>query len=379
MTEFSVRDRRANNRFFVDNALLRGGWGAVIGPYGIAVYDAIALHADADNQSAYPSHQLIADLTGMSRPTVVKAVNQLEGLNIIAIERTDGRSHTYYLLDQSEWKPVKEVYTTCKGGLQVDVNEIYTPCKGGLQVPVNGVYTNNTQGTKPSEQDPDEHGADAPCASESETEPEQLKTKTPAQEMFEALATVCAWDLDLITEKQRGALNQTGKLLREMRGQTVTPTDVLAFGEWWRANDWRGKQGEFPRPDQVRAEWGRFKNWQRERAKVQAKQDETRRQAEARRAELETEEADVDPDLALARKTWIDACEQLAGGMTRGTYATYIAPLEVAQPNGAFRLIAPTKEIREWVDNRVRRKIEFALQCVVGREVQVEFVMEETQ
>ena len=152
MSKFSVRDRRANNRFFIDNALLRGGWGAVIGPYGIAVYDAIALHADADNQSAYPSHQLIADLTGMSRPTVVKIVSQLEELHLIGVERVDGRPHTYYLLDQSEWVPVNQVNTPCKGGLQVDLNEDNTPCKGDLQVPVNEVDTNNTQLTKPKEQ-----------------------------------------------------------------------------------------------------------------------------------------------------------------------------------------------------------------------------------
>ena len=165
MTKFSVRDRRANNRFFVDNAFLRGGWGAAIGPYAIAVYDAIALHADADSQSAYPSHELIAELTGMSRPTVVKAVNRLEELNIIGIERTDGMPHTYYLLDQSEWKPVNDVYTPCKPGLHPPVKDVYTPCKGGLQVPVNQVDTNNTQLTKHSEQDPDEHGASAPSPS----------------------------------------------------------------------------------------------------------------------------------------------------------------------------------------------------------------------
>ena len=212
-----------------------------------------------------------------------------------------------------------------------------------------------------------------PADAGSAPEPEQ--SQTPAQAMFEALATVCAWDIELITDKQRGQLNQTEARLRKMRGQAVTPADVLAFGNWWAAHDWRGKKGEFPRPDQVRAEWGRFQNWQRERAKVQAKQDETRRQAEARRAELETEEADVDPDLALARKTWIDACEQLAGGMTRGTYAAYIRPLEVLKPNGAFRLAAPREDIRDWLEHRLRPSVENALAGVVGRDVQVEFVV----
>ena len=193
--------------------------------------------------------------------------------------------------------------------------------------------------------------------------------------MFEALAAVCAWDLELITDSQRGALNQTEARLRKLKGRAVTPADVLAFGGWWSTHDWRGKQGEFPRPDQVRAEWGRFRHWQNE----QAKRDAARQQAEAARAERETEEAAVDPDLALAQRTWAEACTQLAGSMTRDTYNAYIRPLEVLTPNGTFRLAAPREDIRDWLEHRLRPSIEGALRAVVGRAVTVEFVTGETQ
>jgi hypothetical protein len=161
MTQFKVRDRRAKRRYFVDNALLRGGWGAEIGPYGIAVYNAVAMHADADAQSGYPSHQLIADLTGMSRPTVVKTVKTLERWKILEVSRRNGRVHTYYLTDQSEWRPVNLVDTP--------VNLVDTP--------VNLVDTNKTQETKQKEQDPI-NGADAPAQPEPIQEPKPKKKAT---------------------------------------------------------------------------------------------------------------------------------------------------------------------------------------------------------
>lgn len=111
--KFKIRDRRGNNRFFVDNAILRGGWGARIGPYAIAVYNALAMHVDADEQSGYPSIAKIADLTGMSDRQVQRSIARLEGWNIICkearftdITRKEQTSNEYTLLSVDEWIPV---------------------------------------------------------------------------------------------------------------------------------------------------------------------------------------------------------------------------------------------------------------------------------
>jgi len=230
--------------------------------------------------------------------------------------------------------------------------------------------TETTADTTPTEITADMGSADA---DRPPLEPENEKPLH--QQMFEALAMVCRWDLELLTEDQRGALNQTEKRLRQMKNQTVAPADVLAFGEWWFAYHWQGKKrGESPCPADVRKEWGRFRAWQKQQTKAQATQQRIQQEAEARRrAEQEqaAAEAAADPDLTLARKTWAEARVQLQGSMTRDTYATWIAPLRVLRPNGTFRLQAPTKEILEWVDHRLRPTVERALEGIVGRRVEV--------
>jgi hypothetical protein len=108
MKGFKVRDRRGHRRYFIDNALLRGGWGKAIGPYGIAVYNALALHADADTQDAWPSYKTIADLTGMSRRQVIAKMKQLEELGIIAKQsrftEDEQTSNMYYLIRKEDWR-----------------------------------------------------------------------------------------------------------------------------------------------------------------------------------------------------------------------------------------------------------------------------------
>jgi len=86
-------------------------------------------------------------------------------------------------------------------------------------------------------------------------EPTNGKTANP-KAMFSALAKLCGIDLRVLTSAQRGLLNQTESILRnEAR---AGPHDLAAFGEWWHTNDWRGKKGDVPRPQQVREEWAKF-------------------------------------------------------------------------------------------------------------------------
>jgi len=141
---FNVRDKRCSKRYFIDNALLRGGWGKEIGPYGLAVYNALAIHANVDTQDAWPSHNLIAKLTGMSRPTVTKAISALEAFNIIAVDRS-GHNHIYFLVDRSEWRPV-DGDSESKSVNQADIPDESVNAVDTSNV--NAVDTNNTHATK---------------------------------------------------------------------------------------------------------------------------------------------------------------------------------------------------------------------------------------
>ena len=136
--EFNVRDKRRHEWYSIDNIFLRGGWGKLLGPIGIAVYNALALHASKEEQSCYPSQSTIADLIGVSRQSVSKQIQLLKACNIIATEQEqDGQSLTYYLLDRNTWIPVNLVDRGCQPGSQ-----------GG----VNLVDTNNPHDNKPKEQ-----------------------------------------------------------------------------------------------------------------------------------------------------------------------------------------------------------------------------------
>lgn len=90
-----------------------------------------------------------------------------------------------------------------------------------------------------------------------------VKSSTPSQEMFGALAEICLINWRLATESQRGELNQSEKLLRvEAR---ASPNDLKEFKSWWIEYDWRGKKGEPPTPTQVREKWQEFIDYRQKR------------------------------------------------------------------------------------------------------------------
>lgn len=93
---FIVRDRRPGYlRVYND---LYDRYGAQLGPYGLAVYVALCRYANHDSE-CWPSHTTIAKGTGMSRRQVIREVNKLEELGVIAVERSTHSSHVYILLD----------------------------------------------------------------------------------------------------------------------------------------------------------------------------------------------------------------------------------------------------------------------------------------
>lgn len=102
-----VKDQRLDHWYKVDNALILQ-YGAIIGPYGIAVYNVLALHANHETHEAYPSYQTIAELVGCSRRKVIQTLELLESHNIVRGEgrmKNDGspNSNVWVLVDKSLW------------------------------------------------------------------------------------------------------------------------------------------------------------------------------------------------------------------------------------------------------------------------------------
>jgi hypothetical protein len=98
-----IRDKRTERRYFVDNVIL-DEFGAVLDPYGIAVYCALCRYADLQNQECYPSVGKIARVIGAGTTKVREKLRQLEALGLIATQeqyKEGGRqtSNNYILLD----------------------------------------------------------------------------------------------------------------------------------------------------------------------------------------------------------------------------------------------------------------------------------------
>lgn len=83
--DVGVSDRREHPFFVVDNDIIKK-YGRQLGPYGIAVYAALAMHAGRD-AIAWPSYQTIADEIGASRRQVMRSIGVMVELGIIAKEQ----------------------------------------------------------------------------------------------------------------------------------------------------------------------------------------------------------------------------------------------------------------------------------------------------
>ena len=128
--QFSIRDRRTQKRFFIDNAIIRGyGW--IIKAQGIAIYNALCLHADIDNQNCWPSHKTIADEIGMGVTAVKNYLYLMRQLCLIDWQEQvlDGKGQTsnmYYLLDP----PDPPVLSTFKYPPYMHLNPAQNPHMG---------------------------------------------------------------------------------------------------------------------------------------------------------------------------------------------------------------------------------------------------------
>lgn len=87
---------------FIDSKLLSG--------YEKLVFIAIKRHLNSESSQAFPSIKTICSHTGLSKPTVIKAIKSLEDKKILAVEHRESEergymSNLYTLMDYKEmWK-----------------------------------------------------------------------------------------------------------------------------------------------------------------------------------------------------------------------------------------------------------------------------------
>jgi hypothetical protein len=77
--------------------------------------------------------------------------------------------------------------------------------------------------------------------------------------------------------------------------------------------------------------------------------------------------------LSETEQAWQGICEVLQTSMAPATFNQLIRPCRLEKPNGVYQIIAPGNSI-EWLENRLKRQIVRAVECVVGAGAEVEFV-----
>lgn len=246
MSVARVIDGRKPGWFWADNAMMRRVL-AEAGPYGCALYTAIAMRAGSD-RTAWPSYEVLAADAGMSVRRAKDAVAQLASLGVIVVteRRTaDGRqiSSLYRLVDEAVDNPdrVQEMHpdrvhekpeqSARKGGPEctpcthIDEQEPRTRTKNKNAPPLRGETTTPAP-TRPP----------IPASTRRPTPPASSrrgqigpKTLTPLET---AVLEVCGLDAqiasgrDLATaEAAAGALGRHG----------VTPAEVVRAARAWPA------------------------------------------------------------------------------------------------------------------------------------------------
>ena len=101
MAGFQVRDMRHRDFFWCDNVII-DRYGRKLGPYGLAVYMGLLRHADQRTQTCFPSHKTLADELGMSKDSVMRAIETLKKAKLIGVRHRkssagDAASNLYFI------------------------------------------------------------------------------------------------------------------------------------------------------------------------------------------------------------------------------------------------------------------------------------------
>ncbi|PEN04626.1 hypothetical protein CRI93_14900 [Longimonas halophila] len=94
----SLSDGRSAGFLWIDNVTLEH-IGAEIGPYGIAVYAAIAMHTTGRGREAWPGAKRLAEIAGCSPRKVKSTLHDLEAAGVLQIKERTGDTSIFTILD----------------------------------------------------------------------------------------------------------------------------------------------------------------------------------------------------------------------------------------------------------------------------------------
>lgn len=171
--------------------------------------------------------------TGMGRKAVVSGIRQAADRGVLKVRKTPGGMNRYSLnIEEEQGEVVSE------GNQQTDEGSIRkTPgvvSEGNPQKKVKDTILNK------KDSDSDES---LTCSGTDERDLLYRKAMN--------LAKLCEMDYELM----KGRLFKNAKKLGDRLGSVE---EFRSFKTWWYQNDWRGKKGQPPKPDELLEVYGQF-------------------------------------------------------------------------------------------------------------------------
>lgn len=267
-----------------------------------AVYGKVWRYQDAYGKCTASAERIGSEI-GVSDRTVYRHLTTLENDGYLTINRRPGHSSIIWVTGKLSYRTVVEEVVDdeselASSQLKARGEKIEPPIKMTLP----DSYDTESEVDQPdqtamteSRTTPDRESD--PPMTESQTTPdresdedtiqdtdkdtkkrESKETRAHRLALVSAISQSCKMSLSFKPEKARAF-----KIAKELQENGVTDSDVRSFVSWWYRDDWRGKKGQPPTPEQILKLWGQYQTQLTgsadESIDYEAKADQRRREA----------------------------------------------------------------------------------------------------
>jgi hypothetical protein len=421
-----VRDRRRKGYFTIDNELL-DRYGDQLGPYGLSVYMALARFANQDSY-CWPSLATIAQRTGMSRRQVIREIDTLQGVKLIAVEpqidRKTGehKANRYILLDLPSGdyqSPGSDSQSLLPSDPLTPGSDSPTP-KQNIENKtqhrnktqratrsIDPTHTNNSGGQPPA---PPVVGALPPVSSTSDSSEKTARKKAPKtggahssvdhtpspssdappsplreQRSTGASALIAVGITPKVAQRlaERHSLQRIEEKLQYLDFlQQEQPDKVKNPHGWLR----KAIEEDYAAPDGYQSAEARAvealeaqcyatatqQTITNQQAETVAVQERARQQGDAQLAELHRTYGTTQQEIDL----WDPLLQEFKQSMPSDAFYSYVADtLLLSLKDGEALIGLPNASARDWLENRFVTKIKRSLtSCLGGQKVTVRFI-----
>lgn len=198
-------------------------------PSELAVYVAIVSFASYDDKTAYPSFNKIAERSGVSRASVIRATARLEELGLLRVKR-----------DTHDGVHSVNVYTVTMatpGWYHSDTT--WSQNDTGVVSQSNDGSSTEQPKRKPLNINQEQRVQDAiaPASEPSKAKPKPARKPRPTDAYYEAIVDAFGYDRARITKTQAGNI---GKVATELYHAGYDAEDVAEIYKWCKRQKWTG-------------------------------------------------------------------------------------------------------------------------------------------